>query len=128
MALMRKFNITVPKCEVATTPAEAKAVAERLAKEGVTDFVVKAQVLAGGRGKGTFSNGFKGGVHIVTSPELVESVTSKMLGARLVTKQTGADGRPCNAVLVSERQYLRRETYFSLTLERTTQGPVIVVR
>jgi hypothetical protein len=128
MALMRKFNINVPKCEVATTPEEAKAAAEKLASQGVHDFVVKAQVLAGGRGKGTFSTGYKGGVHTATSPEAASQIASKMLGARLITKQTGADGRPCNAVLITERQYLRRETYFSLMLERTTQGPVMVVR
>jgi succinyl-CoA synthetase beta subunit len=67
MALMKKFNINVARCEVAATAAEAEAIAQKLAKEGVTDFVVKAQVLAGGRGKGHFSSGFKGGVHTVTS-------------------------------------------------------------
>lgn len=61
------------------------------------------------------------------SPAAVADVASKMLGARLVTKQTGAEGRPCNQVLITERLYLRRETYFSLMLERTTQGPVLVV-
>jgi hypothetical protein len=62
------------------------------------------------------------------SPKEVGEIASKMLGARLITKQTGAEGRPCNHVLVSERLYLRRETYFSLMLDRTSKGPVMVVR
>ncbi len=67
MDLLRQFNVNVARGFVANTPQEACAAAEKLAKQGVTDYVVKAQVLAGGRGKGHFSSGFKGGVHTVTS-------------------------------------------------------------
>lgn len=59
------------------------------------DVVIKAQVLAGGRGLGTFSNGFHGGVHIVTRAQQAFDVASKMLGHHLITKQTGAEGRIC---------------------------------
>jgi succinyl-CoA synthetase beta subunit len=67
MDLLRQFNVNVARGFVASTPQEACAAAEKLSKQGVTDYVVKAQVLAGGRGKGHFSSGFKGGVHTVTS-------------------------------------------------------------
>jgi len=62
------------------------------------DVVVKAQVLAGGRGLGTFTNGFSGGVHIVTSPKHVHTLASRMLGQHLITKQTGAGGRRVDKV------------------------------
>lgn len=62
------------------------------------DLVVKAQVLAGGRGKGVFDNGLRGGVQTVESPEEARNIAQAMLGHRLITKQTGTAGRPCNAV------------------------------
>jgi succinyl-CoA synthetase beta subunit len=102
--------------------------------------VVKAQVLAGGRGKGTFTNGLKGGVRPVYSsppPPTLENSTyvspseaklfaSQMIGQRLITKQTGAAGKPCNAVYICEKLYLRREYYLAILMDRATQGPMIV--
>jgi succinyl-CoA synthetase beta subunit len=88
--------------------------------------VIKAQVLAGGRGLGTFSNGFHGGVHVITKPGQAAELAGKMLGQRLVTKQTGAEGRPVEKVYLMERLYMRRETYFSIMLDRSYNGPVIV--
>ncbi|XP_072370371.1 succinate--CoA ligase [ADP-forming] subunit beta, mitochondrial-like isoform X2 [Scyliorhinus torazame] len=93
---------------------------------GSKDLVVKAQILAGGRGKGTFEGGLKGGVKIVYSPEEARDITSKMIGKKLFTKQTGERGRMCNQVFVCERRYPRREYYFAITLERTFQGPVLI--
>ena len=90
------------------------------------DVVVKAQILAGGRGKGTFNSGMRGGVKLVYSPEEAESVSKNMLGHRLYTKQTGREGKPCNQVMVCERLFPRREFYFAITLERAYQGPVII--
>lgn len=87
---------------------------------------MKAQVLAGGRGLGTFKNGFHGGVHIVTRPSQARDYASKMIGQYLVTKQTGADGRICNEVFMVERLYLRRECYLSILLDRSANGPVII--
>lgn len=63
------------------------------------DFVVKAQVLAGGRGKGNFEGGLVGGVRTASSPEEVQEIAGKMLGKLLYTKQTGTSGRPCNHVI-----------------------------
>jgi succinyl-CoA synthetase beta subunit len=95
-------------------------------KSGSRDFVVKAQVLAGGRGKGTFKSGFKGGVHIANSTLEVRSLAAKMLNQQLVTKQTGAEGKPCHKVVITERLYLRRETYFAILMDRASGGPVMV--
>ena len=90
------------------------------------DVVIKAQVLAGGRGLGTFSNGFHGGVHIVTRAQQAGDIAGKMLGASLITKQTGPEGRICNHVFLVERLYLRREMYISIMLDRSAAGPIII--
>lgn len=100
---------------VATSPAEAKKIATELQ---TNNLVLKAQVLAGGRGKGAFKNGFKGGVRLVFTPEEAEKVASKMIDQTLVTKQTGAAGRICNKVMVAERKFPRREFYFAVMMER----------
>lgn len=87
--------------------------------------VVKSQILAGGRGLGSFTNGLKGGVHIVPAVEAPE-IGAKMLGGTLVTKQTGPGGKPVNTLLVAEKMSLAREMYFAILLDRTTAGPVII--
>lgn len=122
-SLLQEEGIPVPRFGVAKTANEAYEIANKL---GCTDFVVKAQVLAGGRGKGTFKNGYKGGVKIVFSPEEVREASSKMIGEYLVTKQTGEKGRICNTVMVCERMYHRREFYFAIMMERAFSGPVII--
>lgn len=124
MGVLQEFGIQVPKFQVATTPAQVKEITANgdLGK----DVVIKAQILAGGRGKGTFDSGMKGGVKLVYSPEEAESVSKNMLGHRLYTKQTGREGKPCNQVMVCQRLFLRREFYFAITLERAYQGPVII--
>jgi succinyl-CoA synthetase beta subunit len=124
--IMRKHGVAVVRGAAASTPTEAEAVAAKLASEGVQDFVVKAQVLAGGRGKGHFMNGFQGGVHTCTSPVEVKDLSSKMIGQRLVTKQSGPEGKPCNVVYICERLYMRREAYFAILMDRATGGPLIV--
>lgn len=85
--------------------------------------VIKAQVLAGGRGKGKFDSGLKGGVKICYSPDEAKVYASKMLGFKLFTKQTGPEGRICNAVFICERKYIRREFYFAILLDRVTKAP-----
>jgi hypothetical protein len=86
----------IPSCRLITNPF----VVPRSA--GTSELVIKAQVLAGGRGKGHFDSGFQGGVHMVDSPAQAAEYAGKMIGAHLITKQTGAAGRLCNAVSVSE--------------------------
>ncbi|KAJ3034602.1 hypothetical protein HK097_004461 [Rhizophlyctis rosea] len=123
MGLLRQYDLKVPRGEVATTPQEAERIAHELGSE---DLVIKAQVLAGGRGKGHFDSGLKGGVRVVYSPTEVKMFADKMLGHKLITKQTGAGGRICNAVYVVERLYVRREYYFAIVQDRATKGPVLI--
>uniref|UniRef100_A0A2K6U5E3 Succinate--CoA ligase [ADP-forming] subunit beta, mitochondrial n=1 Tax=Saimiri boliviensis boliviensis TaxID=39432 RepID=A0A2K6U5E3_SAIBB len=117
MELLQEAGVSVPKGYVAKSPDEAYAIAKKL---GSKDVVIKAQVLAGGRGKGTFESGLKGGVKIVFSS------FSYFSPEELFTKQTGEKGRICNQVLVCERKYPRREYYFAITMERSFQGPVLI--
>lgn len=100
---------------VATSGAEARRIADDLKTDNI---VLKAQVLAGGRGKGAFKNGLKGGVRLVYSSDEAEQISSKMINQVLVTKQTGAAGRMCNKVMVAERKFPRREFYFAVMMER----------
>ncbi|XP_059427533.1 succinate--CoA ligase [ADP-forming] subunit beta, mitochondrial-like [Carassius carassius] len=123
IGLLKEAGISVPAGLVASSPDEAYAVAKQI---GSKDLVVKAQVLAGGRGKGSFEGGLKGGVRIVYSPEEARDISSKMIGKKLFTKQTGEGGRICNQVFICERRYPRREYYFAITMERSFQGPVLI--
>merc|ERR1739836_102801 len=123
MALLQEAGVPVPKFGVAKSAAEARKIAEEIASN---DLVVKAQVLAGGRGKGTFKGGYKGGVKLVYSPEEVEESAKGMIGDFLITKQTGSDGRICNSVMITERKYTRKEYYVAIMNERAFNGPVII--
>jgi succinyl-CoA synthetase beta subunit len=121
--LLRTYGVGVPPGYVAKSAEEAEAVSKKLKND---DLVMKAQVLAGGRGKGHFDNGFKGGVRVIYSPTEARALAPEMIGHRLITKQTGAAGRPCNAVYIVERKFSRREFYLAILMDRQTQGPVIV--
>uniref|UniRef100_A0A2K5MII3 ATP-grasp domain-containing protein n=1 Tax=Cercocebus atys TaxID=9531 RepID=A0A2K5MII3_CERAT len=100
MELLQEDGVSVPKGYVAKSPDEAYAMAKKL---GSKDVVIKAQVLSGGRGKGTFESGLKGGVKVVFSSEEAKK------------------GRICNQVLVCERKYPRRDYHFAITMERSFQ-------
>ncbi len=121
--LLQKFDVATTRGRVAATLDEAEQIAREL---GDVDIVVKAQVHAGGRGKGSFKNGFKGGVHVRKTPDAVRDVAAKMLGQVLVTHQTGPAGRLVNKVLVAESADIAREIYFAVLLDRATAAPVIV--
>jgi succinyl-CoA synthetase beta subunit len=121
--LLQKFDVATTRGKVASTFEEAEQIAREL---GDVDIVVKAQIHAGGRGKGTFKNGFKGGVHVRKTPEEVREVAAKMLGQILVTHQTGPAGRVVNKVLVAESADIAREIYFAILLDRATAAPLIV--
>ncbi|KAF8140026.1 succinyl-CoA synthetase beta chain SSC-beta [Boletus edulis] len=121
--LLNAYGIPTPKSIGAKSPDEAFKVAENF---GADKLVIKAQVLAGGRGKGTFDNGFKGGVHTVDTPEQAREIAREMIGAKLITKQTGAAGRICNAVMLAERRDPAHEYYVAVLNDRVTQGPVLV--
>ncbi len=115
--LLQKFKVPVPPGGVAETPAEARQVAETL-EEG--PFVVKAQIHAGGRGKG-------GGIKTAANPEEVEAVATQILGMTLVTPQTGPEGRLVNKVLVEKAQDIVKELYLGIVLDRTLARPVIMM-
>lgn len=128
MELLEHYGVTVPKAYVASTPDEAENLfLHSLNKPGqpIKDVVIKAQVLSGGRGLGTFKNGFKGGVHFVTKPGQAKELAAKMLGQELVTKQA-PNGILCNKVFLMERLYMRREMYLSIMMDRASQGPLLV--
>ena len=121
--LLQKFDVATTRGRVATTLDEAEQIAREL---GDIEIVVKAQIHAGGRGKGSFKNGFKGGVHVRKTPDEVRDVAAKMLGQILVTHQTGPTGRLVNKVLVAESADIAREIYFAVLLDRATAAPLIV--
>jgi len=123
MSLLKEAGVPTPKFGLAKSAAEAKKIAEDIAGN---DLVVKAQVLAGGRGKGHFANYPKGGVQLVYSPEEVEESAKGMIGDFLITKQTGAEGRICNSVMVTERKYTRKEFYIAFMNERSMNGPCCI--
>lgn len=92
----------------------------------VNEYVVKAQILAGGRGKGHFDNGFKGGVHITKDRSQVIPLVEKMVGHRLITKQTPKDGIMVHKVMVADSINIVRETYLSIVMDREHNGPVLI--
>jgi succinyl-CoA synthetase beta subunit len=121
--LLQKFGVATPRGKVVSSPKEAEQIAREIAPAGI---VVKAQIHAGGRGKGTFANGFKGGVHLCKTPEEAREIARKMLGQTLVTHQTGPAGRVVNKVLVAEAAQIAREVYFAILLDRATAAPLII--
>ena len=121
--LFDKFGVPSPQGQVAATAEEAETAARSL---GGNQIVVKAQVHAGGRGKGTFKNGFQGGVHLVESPEKAGEFAGKMIGQTLVTKQTGEEGKLVNKVMIGEAVDIERELYLAILMDRDTCRPVIV--
>src|SRR4029453_8959356 len=109
-ALLKEYGVPVPRGIVARTPEEAEAAARELATDVV---VVKAQIHAGGRGKG-------GGVKLAKSPEEARQVAEQMLGMNLVTHQTGPEGREVKTLLIEEGLPIDREFYLGITLDRVT--------
>jgi succinyl-CoA synthetase beta subunit len=108
--ILKQFGVPVPRGIVARTPEEAEAAAREL---GTDIVVVKAQIHAGGRGKG-------GGVKLAKSPEEAKQIASEMLGMKLVTHQTGAEGREVKTLLIEEGLPIDKEFYLGITLDRVT--------
>ena len=121
--LLQRFDVATTQGKVASTLDETEQIAREL---GDVEIVVKAQIHAGGRGKGVFKNGFKGGVHVRKTHEEVREVAAKMLGQTLVTHQTGPAGRVVNKVLVAQSAEIAREIYFAILLDRESAAPLIV--
>ena len=121
--LFAKFGVATQPGGVASTPEDAERVASRL---GGLKLVVKAQIHAGGRGKGTFTTGFKGGVHLCDTPLQAHDLAAKMLGKVLVTHQTGPDGKEVGKVFVGEAVDIVKELYFAILLDRATSAPIVI--
>jgi succinyl-CoA synthetase beta subunit len=121
--LFEKYGVAAPAGKVAATPEEAEAVARGL---GAKAIVVKAQIHAGGRGKGTFKSGFKGGVHLCSTPGEVREIAAQMLGQVLVTHQTGPEGRLVTKLFVAEAAEIARELYVAVLLDRASSAPVVI--
>ncbi|MEM7144387.1 MAG: ADP-forming succinate--CoA ligase subunit beta [Verrucomicrobiota bacterium] len=121
--LFDSFGVPTPKGTVAHSPEEAEKAAQEL---GPGQVVVKAQIHAGGRGKGTFTNGFQGGVHLANSPADAFEIAAKMLGQTLVTHQTGPEGKLVSKVMVAESVDIENELYLAVLMDRENECPVIV--
>jgi succinyl-CoA synthetase beta subunit len=115
-------GVTVPRGIAATSVEDCVKAAEQLSGDEV---VIKSQILAGGRGLGTFTNGFQGGVHVIPKSK-TEEYAQKMIGQTLVTKQSGPEGKPVNTVLMAEKMDLVNEMYFAILLDRAYGGPVVI--
>ncbi|XP_076650942.1 succinate--CoA ligase [ADP-forming] subunit beta, mitochondrial-like [Halictus rubicundus] len=122
-SLLNEAGVPTPKFGVAKTPDEAAKLAADLKSK---DIVLKAQVLAGGRGKGHFKDTNVSGVKMCETPEEAKKLANQMLGKLLITKQTGEAGRICNAVMVTQRMFPRKEYYLAVMMERAFGGPVII--
>jgi succinyl-CoA synthetase beta subunit len=115
-AILAKFGVPVPRGELVLKADEASAVAQRL---GTKVVVVKAQIHAGGRGKG-------GGVKLAKSPEEAASLAGKILGMKLVTPQTGEEGRIVRRLLIEEGLDIKREIYLGILVDRAIGAPIFM--
>jgi len=113
--LLKRYGVAVPRGEAVTTPEAARAVAEKLGGR----VVVKAQIHAGGRGKA-------GGIRLADSPQRAQELARQMLGMKLVTPQTGPQGREVRTLLIEEALPIHRELYLGILLDRAAQRPVIM--
>ncbi|HQZ28534.1 MAG: ADP-forming succinate--CoA ligase subunit beta [Verrucomicrobiales bacterium] len=120
--LFEKFGVATPRGKVADNEAEAKAAAIEIG----SNIVVKAQVHAGGRGKGTFKNGFQGGVHLVQTPDEAAEIAGKMIGQVLVTHQTGEEGKLVSKIMIADAVDIEKEYYLAILMDRESRSPVIV--
>jgi succinyl-CoA synthetase beta subunit len=114
--ILKSYGVPVPKGGVAETPEEAKKIAEEV---GTKTIVVKAQIHAGGRGKG-------GGVRVVNNPDEAEKAAREILGMTLVTHQTGPEGRVVRKVLIEEGVEIKEELYLGIVIDRSKACPVIM--
>jgi len=115
-AILREFGVAVPEGRLATTPAEAEEAARAI---GGNVVVVKAQIHAGGRGKG-------GGIKLAKSPAEAKQVASEILGMTLRTPQTGPEGKVVHKVYVEQGSAIARELYLAITLDRATERLAII--
>ena len=121
--LLDKFGVANTPGGVASNPEEAEKVARSLS---TNNLVVKAQIHAGGRGKGSFTNGYQGGVQLCKTANQARNIAESMIGQTLVTHQTGPEGRIVRKVLISQSVEIERELYIAILIDRVISAPVIV--
>ncbi|MFN3410329.1 MAG: ADP-forming succinate--CoA ligase subunit beta [Limisphaerales bacterium] len=124
--LLAQFGVAVPAGSPCKTVEEAKAAAEKLFAAGHKLAVIKSQIHAGGRGKGTFKHGFQGGVKLAKSVADAVNFADNMLGKTLVTKQTGPEGRVVSTILVAAAEDIKKEFYLAVLLDRAASKPLIM--
>lgn len=125
--LFAKYNVDCQRGFVTKSVDDVPAICEKLvAQQRTENFIVKAQILAGGRGKGTFDTGFQGGVKWAKDAETAQKYCEAMLGHRLRTAQTTAEGINVDRVYVAECLDIAREVYVAVVLDRGSRGPVVV--
>ena len=124
--LLAQHGVAVPSGHACQTVEQAVVVAKGLFDEGHSIIVIKAQIHAGGRGKGTFKSGFQGGVHLSRNLEDASAKIQSMLGEVLVTKQTGPEGRQVKTLLVASAESIVSELYLAVLLDRETSQPLIM--
>jgi succinyl-CoA synthetase beta subunit len=117
--ILKKYGVAVPRGQMVETREAAEAAAKNLFSAGATGVVVKAQIHAGGRGKG-------GGVKIAKSVEEAGELASKILGMTLVTHQTGPEGRVVRRLLIEETLPIEKELYLGIVIDRTEAKPVFM--
>ena len=125
--LLERHGVEVPGGEAFQSPEQAREIAEKLLAQGHSRVVIKSQIHSGGRGKGVFTDGFKGGVHLCNSAEDACVKAKAMLGNVLVTKQTGAAGREVKTLLIVSAEKIIQEFYLAVLLDRSTSHPLIMV-
>jgi succinyl-CoA synthetase beta subunit len=118
-AILKKYGVAVPRGMMATTREQAEAAAKDILGSGATGVVVKAQIHAGGRGKG-------GGVKIASSVDEAGEIAGKMLGMKLITHQTGPEGRIVHRLLVEETLPIEKELYLGILVDRDEAKPVFM--
>src|SRR6202161_618287 len=117
--ILKKYGVTVPRGTMATSREEADSAAKELFNSGATGVVVKAQIHAGGRGKG-------GGVKIAKSANEAGDIAEKLLGMKLVTHQTGPEGRIVRRLLIEETLPIEKELYLGILVDRAEGKPVFM--
>lgn len=113
--ILSQFGVQIPRGEVADTPSKAREIAEKIGPK----VVLKAQVHAGGRGKG-------GGIKLVNTPEETEKLAQEMIGMTLVTHQTGPEGKLVRRIMVEEALDIDKELYVGIVIDRAKEEPVVM--
>jgi hypothetical protein len=124
--LLARYGVAVTLEIPVKSLAEVRPAADKIVASGSAKVVVKSQIHAGGRGKGTFKSGFQGGVKVASSVDEAVGFAEKMFGQTLVTKQTGPEGRQVQTLLIAAGAKIKKEFYLAVLLNRETSRPLIM--